>query len=210
MYNISESFETISNHIDHLDDYIDILEINEIEDKILEIQKKITTKRNYIFFDNDVVLSSININEEIYKLLNELNIEFWVNIFDEIVIVKNEKNEIKPIYYFSKNNLIFRNKTIDQEFMENILNEIIINMDFFIKNVIKNWGISDWEVIMATNQVWKTYDLIMKIWDYIIWFNNTKYSILQLNDNNKLFDTKLLIKKLDQFKTNIKKLISIN
>lgn len=170
----------------------------------IKLQKSLNKNIKGIFLQNDPELENIRIYDKIRIFLEDLKKEYWKYIIDEITILRLHWDFVLPIYFYS----LDTHKLIEQldnvEKLNELKNELTKDLKFFVENVIKKWGLEDWEGTLAGNQTWNSYDIILRIGDFLICFNNTEESIETLN--HKLWiDMESLISKVSWFYKEFKK-----
>lgn len=171
----------------------------------IRFQKTLNENLKWIFLDKDTHLEDINISKKIKDFLENLKSQYWEYIIDEITILKLTNNSnAKAVYIYSIDTNKIIEDCINPESIENTQKALTKDLHFFIENVVKKWWLEDWEGTLAWNQTWNSYDIILRIWDYLIWFNNSNESIDSLN--NKLWiDMETLIHKVSEFYKEFKK-----
>lgn len=179
--------QKIGDIIKLFEDLIDTGNIVEAQKFIKDIEEtywlfynklqKIVNIKNHGFVFETWHFEWINLDSVIKRFLDWLKEKFNTYVVNEVVILKADVNDFSPIYYYtlSINKL---NEIHWEDFdIEWLKESFKRDLKFFVENIIEKWLLEDWEGTLAWNNIWEAYDIILRVWEYIIWFNNTIESV---------------------------------
>lgn len=165
-----------------------------IEDKMDLLKRKLKNKKKTksagIFFENDQFLQKLDLDKHILEFFGNMEFKFGSELFDELAIFKIWDNMIKLIYFISTNPY----KTVqiqNKDMISQIKNYILKNIDFF-KNDILSENLQEWEWLLIKDHRWDPYDAVIKIDNYIIWFNNSFESLEEIKKNREVNQKEIL------------------
>jgi len=179
--------QKITDIIKLFEDLIDTWNIVEAQKFIKDIEQtywlfynklqKIVNIKNHWFVFETWHFEWINIDSVIKSFLDGLKEKFNTYVVNEVVILRSNLENFTPIYYYTLsinklNEIHWEN--FDIEWLKDSFKK---DLKFFVDNIIDKWLLEDWEWTLAGNNVWEAYDIILRVWDYIVWFNNTIESI---------------------------------
>lgn len=127
---------------------------------------------NWFYFEKDEYLESKNIEQIIFEIVEKIKNKFGSHIIDELAIIKFNWSTVVPIYFYSLNK-----ERLSPENQLNLKQSIIDDLKFYTWNILQDDLLEDWEWTLAWNQTWSSFDIILRIWDYIFGFNNSQLSI---------------------------------
>jgi len=165
-----------------------------LEDKLDLLKRKLKNKKKsksaWMFFENDALLQSINLDSKIHNFFENMQFKFGSSFFDEIAIFKMIDKEIRLIYFISTNPY----KTIkfqDKESAMEIKHYVLKNIDLF-KNDVFEENMQEGEWLLIKDHRWDPYDAIIKINDYVIGFNNSFESLDEIKKNRDVKQWEIL------------------
>lgn len=196
MTNIDKLLQQIENNIDDLINQGKQDEAYNIVSKIQDFYYKLGNKFNAdskvrgIFFEEDDYLINLNLNEKLKQLFNKIKEKYWDYMLDEVVFMKSEDGDVKPIYYFTINqNQV---QKIDLSDINEFKKDILENLKFFIDNIINADLLEDGETSVTGEWEGEEFDLVLNIGNYIIGFNNTEESMDTLKDKYDVKENDLI------------------
>lgn len=171
----------------------------------IKLQKSLNKNIKWVFLEEDQTLENININDKIRNFLEELKNKYWEYVIDEITIMKLKNSwQICATYLYSLSTNKFIEELNNTDNLQKLQSQLTNDLKFFVENIVKKWWLEDGEWTLAGNQTGNSYDIILRIWDYLIWFNNSLESIETLN--KKLWiSMEELIKQVTHFYKEFKK-----
>mgnify|MGYP006991939822 CR=1 FL=1 len=165
-----------------------------LEDKLDLLKRKLKNKKKtktcWIFFEKNFVLEDINLDNYIHDFFENMQFKFGSAFFDEVVFFKIEQKELNVIYFISTNPY----KTIKSQNKESLMeikNYVLKNIELFKHDIFKE-NIKDGEGLLIRDHKWDPYDVILKLKDYIIWFNNTVQSLEEIKRNREINQKEIL------------------
>ncbi|MEF2175738.1 MAG: hypothetical protein V3575_04655 [Candidatus Absconditabacteria bacterium] len=183
MKNINEILDTIKEKILEKisqDKESGIEEIQFCIDYFMDLKNeyKINNYCKGLFFEKDEYLESHNINKIIGEIIENIKNKFGEYVIDELAVVKYNGNIITPIYFYSlnKERLLKGNE-------DNLKKSLINDFKFYTGNILQDDLLEDGEGTLAGNQTGSSFDIILRIGDYIFGFNNSKLSIDEIQNN---------------------------
>lgn len=144
----------------------------------LKKDNQFNTNSHWVFFEKDEYLQGQNINWIIIWIIEDIKNKFWSYIIDELAIIKFNGEIVKPIFFYSMNK-----ERLLKDNENNLKESLVQDFKFYTWNILQDDLLEDWEWTLAWNQTWSSFDIILRIWEYIFGFNNSQLSIDEIQKN---------------------------
>lgn len=163
-----------------------------------KLQNTIINKVKWFILEENSELSQLDLETKSKALLEKLKDTFGIYVVNELAIIKLKDHNITPVFFLTLNVDKINQLLTEEISTDQLKEELKENLKYFIENIISKWLLSDWEWTIAGNNVGEAYDLVLRVWEYVVWFNNTIESLEWLK-NKFWIDQNSLIREISKF-----------